>query len=36
VQLEVLGETALALEGLLRLGLVVPEIRRRDLLFELR
>jgi hypothetical protein len=34
-QLEVLGEAALTLESFLRLGLVVPEIRRADLLFEL-
>jgi hypothetical protein len=34
-QLEVFGETPLPLEGLLRLGLVVPEIRRADLAFEL-
>jgi hypothetical protein len=34
-QLDVFGEPALALQGLLRLGLVVPEIRRRDFLFEL-
>jgi hypothetical protein len=32
---DVFGEAALALECLLRLRLVVPEIRRRDLLFEL-
>ena len=33
--LEIFGETALPLQRLLRLGLVVPEIRRGDLLFEL-
>ena len=32
-QLDVLGKTALTLEGLLRCGLVVPEIGRGDLLF---
>jgi hypothetical protein len=32
---DVFGEAALPLQRLLRLGLVVPEIRRRDLLFEL-
>jgi hypothetical protein len=35
-QLEVFRQPALALQGLLRLGLVVPELRGRDLLFELR
>jgi hypothetical protein len=35
-QLEVLGEPALALQGLLRLGLIVPEVGGGDLLFELR
>jgi hypothetical protein len=35
-QLEVLGEAALPLQRLLRLGLVVPEIWRGDSLFELR
>jgi hypothetical protein len=35
-QLEVFGEPALALQGLLGLVLFVPEIGRRDLLFELR
>jgi hypothetical protein len=35
-KLEILGEPPLALQGLLRLGLVVPEVGRRDLLFELR
>jgi len=34
--LEVFGEAALPLEGLLRLGLVVPEIRGGDAAFELR
>jgi hypothetical protein len=34
-QLEVFGEPALALQGFLRVGLVVPEIRRADLPFEL-
>jgi hypothetical protein len=34
--LEIFGKAALTLEGLLCFGLVVPEIRRRDLLFELR
>jgi hypothetical protein len=35
-ELEVFGEPPLALEGLLRFGLVVPEIGRGNLLFELR
>jgi hypothetical protein len=35
-QLEILGEPALPLEGLLRLGLMVPEGGGGDLLFELR
>ena len=35
-EFEVLGEPALSLERFLRLGLVVPEVWRRDLLFELR
>jgi hypothetical protein len=35
-QLDVFGEPSLALEGLLRVGLVVPEIRRRDFQLELR
>jgi hypothetical protein len=35
-QFEVLGETALTLQRLLCFGLVVPEIRGGDLLFELR
>jgi hypothetical protein len=35
-QLEIFGEPALALQRFLRLGLVVPEVRRRDFLFELR
>jgi hypothetical protein len=35
-QLDVFGEPALALQGLLRVGLVVPEVRRSDLQFELR
>jgi hypothetical protein len=35
-QLEVLGEPPLALQGLLCLGLVVPEVGRRDFLLELR
>jgi hypothetical protein len=34
-ELDVFGEPALALQRFLRLGLVVPEIRRRDFLFEL-
>jgi hypothetical protein len=34
-QLDIFGQPALALQGLLRLGLVVPEIRRGDLLLEL-
>jgi hypothetical protein len=34
--LEIFGETALPLEGFLRVGLVVPEIRRGDAAFELR
>jgi hypothetical protein len=34
-QLDVFGEAALPLQGFLRLGLVVPEIRRGDLSFEL-
>ena len=32
-ELNVFGQTPLALQGFLRLGLVVPEIRRRDFLF---
>jgi hypothetical protein len=35
-QLEVLGEPSLPLKRLLRLGLVVPEVGRGDLPFELR
>jgi hypothetical protein len=35
-ELEILGEPPLALQGLLRLSLVVPEIGGGDLLFELR
>ena len=35
-QLEILREPALPLQGLLRFRLVVPEIRRGDLCFELR
>jgi hypothetical protein len=34
-QLAVLGEASLALQRLLRFGLVVPEGRRGDLLFQL-
>jgi len=34
-ELEVFGEPPLALQGLLRFGLVVPEGRRGDLPFEL-
>jgi len=34
-EFEVLGEPPLSLERFLRLGLVVPEVGRRDLLFEL-
>jgi hypothetical protein len=34
-ELEVLGQPPLALQGLLRFGLVVPEVGRGDLLFEL-
>jgi hypothetical protein len=34
-QLEVFGEAALPLQRLLRLGLLVPEIGRGDLLLEL-
>jgi hypothetical protein len=34
--LDVLGDPALALQRLLRLGLVIPETLRRDLSFELR
>ena len=34
-EFEVLGEPALALQRFLRLGLVIPEVRRRDLPFEL-
>lgn len=33
--LEILSQAALPLQRLLRVGLVVPEIRRGDLLFEL-
>ena len=35
-ELDVFGEPALALQRLLRVGLVVPEVRRGDLQFELR
>jgi hypothetical protein len=35
-QLEVFSKTTLALQGLLGLGLVVPEFWSGDLLFELR
>ena len=35
-QLEILREAPLALQRLLRFGLVIPEIRRCDFLFELR
>jgi hypothetical protein len=34
-EVKILGEAALALQGLLRFGLVVPEIRGGDFLFEL-
>jgi hypothetical protein len=34
--LDVFGKAALALKGLLRLSLVVPEVLRPDLPFELR
>jgi len=34
--LEVFGKAALALQGFLRFGLVVPEIGRGDAAFELR
>jgi hypothetical protein len=34
--LQILGEAALPLEGLLRFGLVVPEIGGGDAAFELR
>jgi len=35
-ELDVLGEAPLSLQCFLRLGLVVPEVGRSDLLFELR
>jgi hypothetical protein len=35
-QLDVFGEPALPLQRLLGVGLVVPEVGRRDLQFELR
>jgi hypothetical protein len=35
-ELDVFGQPALPLQRLLRVGLVVPEVGRRDLLLELR
>jgi hypothetical protein len=34
-EFEILSQATLALQGLLRFGLVVPEVRGRDFLFEL-